>query len=54
MSGAAQALVLREVGRAHAWGQYLYEVVLRGKVVAKICATPEDARTMAEALEKKQ
>jgi hypothetical protein len=51
---AAHAHALREIGRGHVWGQFLYEVVLRGKVVAKICATPEHARLMASALDQQE
>lgn len=53
MSGAGKALVLREIGSGHVHGRMLYEVVLNGKVVAKICATPEAAQVMAEALAKR-
>jgi hypothetical protein len=48
---AEQALWLREVGRAHKWGHYLYEVLRGPAVVAKIAATPEDALRMLAALD---
>ena len=51
VSGAAQALALREIGRAHKWGHYLYEVLRGHSVVAKIAAAPEDARRMLAALD---
>ena len=51
MNRAEKAISLREVGRAHVWGRFLYEVVLRGKVIAKISATPENARLMATTLD---
>ena len=53
VSGAEQALVLREIGRGHVYGRMLYEVVLNGQVMAKICATPQDAKIMADALAKR-
>ena len=51
MREGCKALVLLEIGRGHVWGQFLYELRRAGVVVAKICATPEDARLMALALE---
>ena len=51
MSGAGKALSLREVGRAHKWGTFLYEVVRDGVVVAKISATPADAAAMLVGME---
>jgi len=43
---------LRLLGRAHNSGQFLYEIVLNGQVVAKVCATTEHAQLMADALGK--
>jgi hypothetical protein len=51
VSGAGKALALREVGRAHKWGTFLYEVVRDGVVVAKISATPADAAAMLAGME---
>ena len=51
MSGGCKALVLREIGRGHVWGQFLYELLRNGVVIAKVCAAPEDAQRMAAALE---
>lgn len=51
MSGAGKALALRQAGRAHKWGTFLYEVVRNGVVVAKISATPADAAAMLSGME---
>jgi hypothetical protein len=52
MNRAEKALSLREIGRAHKWGTYLYEVLRGGVVVAKISATPADAASMLAGMER--
>lgn len=51
MSGGCKALVLREIGRSHVYGRYLYDAVVGGQAIAKIAATPDDAKRMAAALQ---